>query len=335
MTGPAPENITWDSVYNAFLMEKQLWGKDSGRMYAHNIISFHKNEQITPEQALEFGKQFAEMWFNKYQTVVAVHQDREHIHIHMITNSVSYVDGHKLHTKKKDLEDMKLLTNQMCQKRNLSIAKKGQHFDGTPIEDYSIISWNKDKYQALIKQINTALLDCVTAVIYAKSAAICKDEFVDKMAELNWKTVWEESRKHITFINADGKKIRDCNISKNFSVDIDKESLESVFKLNTDQQISPRQYDRFAKQLRENKALKYSLESRIEALLEYINECPVNEPSIKLAQEKVSSLRSDVARLEMTIDTLEKRIKKAKVIDRYNNNVPEEQHTLSGPKFHF
>lgn len=31
-----------------------------GRMYTHNIISWHKDEQITPEQALEFGKEFAE-----------------------------------------------------------------------------------------------------------------------------------------------------------------------------------------------------------------------------------------------------------------------------------
>ena len=33
-----------------------MWDKDSGKMYAHNIISWHKDEQITPEQALEFGK---------------------------------------------------------------------------------------------------------------------------------------------------------------------------------------------------------------------------------------------------------------------------------------
>ena len=32
-------------------------------MYAHNIISWHKDEQITSEQALEFGKEFAEKWF--------------------------------------------------------------------------------------------------------------------------------------------------------------------------------------------------------------------------------------------------------------------------------
>ena len=80
-------------------------------MYAHNIISWHKDEQITPEQALEFGKEFAENWFSGFQTLVAVHKDKDHIHCHLVTNSVSYEDGRKLHNTKKDLERMKQLTN--------------------------------------------------------------------------------------------------------------------------------------------------------------------------------------------------------------------------------
>ena len=93
-------------VYRTFLEEKKLWNKDSGRMYAHNIISWHKDEQITPEQAFEFGKEFAEKWFQGFQTLVAVHKDKDHIHCHLVTNSVSYEDGKKLHTTKKDLERM-------------------------------------------------------------------------------------------------------------------------------------------------------------------------------------------------------------------------------------
>ena len=53
-----------------------MWDKDTGRMYAHNIISWHKDEQITPDQALEFEKQFAETWFSGFQTLVAVHKDK-------------------------------------------------------------------------------------------------------------------------------------------------------------------------------------------------------------------------------------------------------------------
>ena len=62
---------------------------------------------------------------------MAVHKDKNHIHCHLVTNSVSYEDGRKLHNTKKDLECMKQLTNQMCRERGLTIAEKGKHFDGT------------------------------------------------------------------------------------------------------------------------------------------------------------------------------------------------------------
>ena len=125
VTGPyCHDEINYDLVYRTFLEEKKLWNKDSGRMYAHNIISWHKDEQITPEQAFEFGKEFAEKWFQGFQTLVAVHKDKDHIHCHLVTNSVSYEDGKKLHTTKKDLERMKQFTNQMCRKRGLTVAEK-------------------------------------------------------------------------------------------------------------------------------------------------------------------------------------------------------------------
>lgn len=52
VTGPYERSvINYDNVYQSFLEEKRLWNKDSGRMYAHNIISFHKDEDITLEEA--------------------------------------------------------------------------------------------------------------------------------------------------------------------------------------------------------------------------------------------------------------------------------------------
>ena len=156
ITGPyCHDEINYDLVYRTFLEEKKMWNKDTGRMYVHNIISWHKDEQITSEQALEFGKEFAEKWFSGFQTLVAVHKDKEHIHCHLVTNSVSYEDGRKLHNTKKDLERMKQLTNQMCRERGLTVAEKGKHFDGSQIEKGEVIAWSKDKYN-LFRQAEIA-----------------------------------------------------------------------------------------------------------------------------------------------------------------------------------
>ena len=234
VTGPyCRDEIKYDLVYRTFLEEKKMWDKDSGRMYAHNIISWHKEEQITPEQALEFGKEFAEKWFSGFQTLVAVHKDKEHIHCHLVTNSVSYEDGRKLHNTRKDLERMKQLTNQMCRERGLTVAEKGKHFDGSQIEKGEVIAWSKDKYNLFRQQVKDSFVaDCAMAVLKALENCISKEKFIEKMKQFGWNVNWTEKRKHITFQNQDGKKVRDNNLSKTFHLDISKEDLENEFDRN-------------------------------------------------------------------------------------------------------
>ena len=234
VTGPyCHDEINYDLVYRTFLEEKKMWDKDSGRMYAHNIISWHKDEQITPEQALEFGKEFAENWFSGFQTLVAVHKDKDHIHCHLVTNSVSYEDGRKLHNTRKDLERMKQLTNQMCRERGLTVAEKGKHFDGSQIEKGEVIAWSKDKYNLFRQQVKESFVaDCAMAVLKALENCISKEKFIEKMKQFGWNVNWTDKRKHITFQNQDGKKVRDSNLSKTFHLDISKEDLENEFDRN-------------------------------------------------------------------------------------------------------
>lgn len=234
ITGPYCHNeINYDLVYRTFLEEKKMWNKDTGRMYAHNIISWHKDEQITPEQAFEFGKEFAENWFSGFQTLVAVHKDKDHIHCHLVTNSVSYEDGRKLHNTRKDLERMKQLTNQMCRERGLTVAEKGKHFDGSQIEKGGVIAWSKDKYNLFRQQVKDSFVaDCAMAVLKALENCISKEKFIEKMKQFGWNVNWTEKRKHITFQNQEGKKVRDSNLFKTFHLDISKEGLENEFNGN-------------------------------------------------------------------------------------------------------
>ena len=234
ITGPYCHNeINYDLVYRTFLEEKKMWNKDTGRMYAHNIISWHKDEQITPEQAFEFGKEFAEKWFSGFQTLVAVHKDKDHIHCHLVTNSVSYEDGRKLHNTRKDLERMKQLTNQMCRERGLTVAEKGKHFDGSQIEKGEVIAWSKDKYNLFRQQVKDSFVaDCAMAVLKALENCISKEKFIEKMKQFGWNVNWTEKRKHITFQHQEGKKVRDSNLFKTFHLDISKEGLENEFNGN-------------------------------------------------------------------------------------------------------
>ena len=232
ITGPySADRIDWDNVYQAFLLEKRIWGKDSGRMYAHNIISFHKDEAISPGECLEIGRAFADRFFPEYQNLVGVHQDRDHLHIHIVTNSVSYIDGRKLHQTKRDLERQKAYTNTLCKERGYTITEKGKHFDGTPLEEGEIRAWSKDKYHLFMNESRKSFVaDCAIAIMKCVPLSANKVDFIQFMLAHGWIVHWHENRKHIVFENPNGEKIRDSNISKTFNMNIGKEALTDEFE---------------------------------------------------------------------------------------------------------
>lgn len=70
------------------LETKRAVGKEGGVQYYHLIQSFQPGE-VTPELALEIAREFAEEHLPGYQTVIGVHVDKEHIHAHILFNSVN------------------------------------------------------------------------------------------------------------------------------------------------------------------------------------------------------------------------------------------------------
>ena len=247
IAGPySGETINYDEVYQTWLAEKRLWDKDSGRMYAHNIISFHKDEQVTPEQVLEIGKEFAEKFFPGHQYVIGVHQDKDHLHCHIVTNSVSYVDGMKLHQTKRDLEHQKEFTNNLCLERGLTIAEKGHHFDGSVIEQGEITAWSKDKYNLLINDAKKSFVaECTIVIMEVVPQSASREEFISGMEERGWSVQWEDSRKHIVFQNEDGKKVRDTNIEKTFAgMEVNKEALLNEFTRQNELRLAKLKADR-------------------------------------------------------------------------------------------
>ena len=240
-----PDRITYDDVYQAFLEEKKIWKKDSGRMYAHNIISFHRDEKVNPEECMEIARKFCDQFFSGHQSLIAVHQDRDHLHIHIVTNTVSYVDGRKLHQSKADLEKQKVFTNQLCVERGLSVAEKGKHFDGTKIEEGEIRGWSKDKYHLLVNEAKKSFVaDCAIAIVETLQDCTSREAFIAGMTQRGWNVTWTAKKKHITFTNGNGDKVRDTNISKTFSMNIDKENLIHEFERQNERRLAGSRSDR-------------------------------------------------------------------------------------------
>lgn len=244
-----PDRITYDDVYQAFLEEKKIWKKDSGRMYAHNIISFHRDEKVNPEECMEIARKFCDQFFSGHQSLIAVHQDRDHLHIHIVTNTVSYIDGRKLHQSRADLEKQKVFTNQLCAERGLSVAEKGKHFDGAKIEEGEIRGWSKDKYHLLVNEAKKSFVaDCAIAIVETLQGCTSREAFIAGMTQKGWNVTWTAKKKHITFVNGNGDKVRDTNISKTFSMNIDKENLIHEFERQNELRLAGSHPDRDQKE---------------------------------------------------------------------------------------
>lgn len=232
ITGPYNyQAITTQNVYDSFISEKQAWDKDSGRMYMHSVISFHKDEYITPQEAYDMGYKLAseDPFYNKFQTLISLHQEKENIHIHLVTNTVSYFDGHKEHHSANDVKALMERTNKFCLQRGLTVAHKGQHFDGTPIENGNISTYNNNEYRLHEQGKMSWKKDVLDAIYEVVEQSDNKDEFVEGMADRGITTLWKDERKNITFTDATGNKTRAATLAKTFNVDFlnTKESLEA------------------------------------------------------------------------------------------------------------
>lgn len=231
------ETISPQTVFDQFMRVKALFGKENGRMYQHGVISWHKDEAITPETALSFGKEFVSRQYPDNQALVCVHTDRDCYHLHIVINTVSYVDGKMLHWTRSDLKKAKELSDQLCLEYGLSITQKGKHYDDTPIKQGDITAWDKNTYAMIAKKPNEAFLaDCMSALQNSITTAQTQQEFCDEMKKRGWDVIWEPNRMHITFKNADGKKVRDSKLSKLFNAEISKESLTRRFSSTVERQ---------------------------------------------------------------------------------------------------
>lgn len=211
---------------------KELYVKTGGRTYKHFVQSFPPEEKITPEQAHEIAKQFAESCplFSDYEVVYATHVDRKHVHTHFVVNSVSYIDGHKFQMSKKDLEDMKILNNQLCMEYALTVCEIGKKKS----DSKSIIAYDMAKYQFLQKakegKIKSYVQDTAVAVHDAVQEARSKEEFIAVMKQKGYFVDWQDNHKYIVFKNADGKKVRNSNLQKTYNMQIGKDDLMKYFK---------------------------------------------------------------------------------------------------------
>ncbi len=116
-------NCLPDTAFEQMEETKNIFHKTGKRQGYHVIISFSPEEKVTAEQAMYVLEHFAkDVLGDDYEAVYAVHTDREHIHGHLIWNSVSMTTGKKYNSPKSNWKNhLQPITNKYCDELGLSI----------------------------------------------------------------------------------------------------------------------------------------------------------------------------------------------------------------------
>ena len=116
-------NCLPDTAFEQMEETKNIFHKTGKRQGYHVIISFSPEEKVTAEQAMYVLEHFAkDVLGDDYEVVYAVHTDREHMHGHLIWNSVSMTTGKKYNSPKGNWKNhLQPITNKYCDELGLSI----------------------------------------------------------------------------------------------------------------------------------------------------------------------------------------------------------------------
>lgn len=141
------------------------------RVGYHLIQSFDPDDPLTPEQAFEFGKQFAsKVLGGNYQFVIATHSDREHIHNHIIFNSVSFTTKKKYVWNQKEKLRIRAISDEICRENGLSVIEETSGIRG--------MNWFEKSQHDNGKSWKTFLMHSIDEAL---SSSTSFDDFVNKM----------------------------------------------------------------------------------------------------------------------------------------------------------
>lgn len=157
-------NCNADTALQEMLATKRKYGKADKRQGYHFIISFKKQE-VRPETAMEITQKFVERYFgDDFQCLYATHDNTQHVHSHILFNSVSWRTGKKYRYEKGDwAREIQPIVNELCKEYGLSI----QDIEiGT--EEKTPKKWDKTK-QGIFKWNRQIKLDVEDSISFANS----------------------------------------------------------------------------------------------------------------------------------------------------------------------
>ena len=116
-----------------FVLFRSEYLMRTGRDIPNEVIGYHvrqafKPGEITAEEANKIGKELAaKLSGDGYAYVVATHDDRKHIHNHIIICSFPVDGTYKYRDLKKSAKDLARISDELCQQHGLSVIQNPEN----------------------------------------------------------------------------------------------------------------------------------------------------------------------------------------------------------------
>lgn len=204
-------NCDVDYAKSAFKATRELYSKTGGNE-GHVVIQSFKPSEVTPEQCNQLGLELAQKIAPNHQAAVYTHNDTDHVHNHIVINSVNLETGKKFNNNKQALKDIRQANDEVCKAHNLSIPDRKAEIRYTQAE------------QALIIKGKIAWKDSIRKAIDESNAT--NYEELRKDLDTHGISIERVTQKTITYRHIDeNKKVRGSKLGERY----DKGGIELEF----------------------------------------------------------------------------------------------------------
>ena len=145
---------TLETAFADMRQTKERWHKLGGVQGYHLVQSFAAGE-VTPELAHRIAKELADRVLGgRYEYVIGTHLNTDHIHSHIVWNSVSCVDGKKYRSNYKSyVTEIRAVSDELCRKYKLSVIDtENSHHVAKPYAEWLAEKNNQPTWRTAIRQ---------------------------------------------------------------------------------------------------------------------------------------------------------------------------------------
>lgn len=218
-------NCDIEHVKGQFKLERAVWGKEDGVQAHHVIMSFppYVNNMSTRDVA-EAGKRLAEELAPGHSAAVYVHADKEHLHAHIVINSVNLETGKKLHLTPSDYFKTQEISDRICQERGWHVIQEKRNHERYTLAERELVakgqtSW-KDELRSWIREGHNHTQNLQELKTYLHRAYGVEMKIQDK---------------NVSFLHPDAQKyVRGKTLGDDFT----KEGLNNGYELGRTQQTA-------------------------------------------------------------------------------------------------